>query len=274
MIINLLLMLSVAGLVYAQPKCNIPYHVDIKYITVKEVGKKYRKTDVIIRIPIVTKTLHPSEKKANRTSPSVNLEFKVEGNKATAQIQAIRPLERDLLLIQPIEKGFVYEEAHVKRIISKSPEIEEVFIVYPVDVKKNYISFPLPSISVGEKLIVEYKFKGKLRKPYVKYAELKKSSPKKEEVALKIKYSFLFRYAKAEINDENIKNIRTLLKQIEKHGIKASIEIVGYADGRSTDAKKNEAVARKRALEIAKRIFSKEIVACLISGVPNKKIKN
>ena len=265
MIINLLLILSIISIVYAQPKCNLPYSVDIKYITVKEVGRKYRKADVIIRIPIVTKTLRFQEKKVTEERPSVNLEFKVEGEKAITQIQAVRPLERDLLLVQPIEKGFVHEEAHVKRVISKSPEIEEVFIVYPVDVKKNYISFPLPSISVGEKLIVEYKFKGKLRKPYIKYVELKKPSPKKEEVVLKVKYSFLFSYAKTEINDENIKNIRNLLNQIEKYGIKANVEIVGYADGKSTDLKKNEAIARKRAIEIAKRLFQKDIMECLVS---------
>ncbi|WP_461830051.1 OmpA family protein [Aquifex sp.] len=271
MILNLALLLLIAGLAYSQPRCNIPYHVDIKYITVKEVGKKYRKTDVIIRIPLVTKTI---KRATIQEKPAVNLEFKTEEDKATTQIQAIRPLKRDLLLVQPIKEGFVYEEAHVKRIISKSPEIEEVFIVYPVDVKKNYIAFPLPSISVGEKLIVEYRFKGKLRKPYVKYVELKKPIPKKENAVLKVKYSFLFRYAKAEVNDENIKNIKALLKQIEKYGIKAHIEIVGYADGKSTNSKRNEEVARKRALEIARRIFPKDVVACLISGAPSQKLKN
>lgn len=192
------------------------------------------------------------------------MEFKAEKSRALTSIQAIKPLKGDLLLIQPIKRGFVHEEAQVRKILSFSPLIEEVFVVYPADVTKNYISFPLPSISLGEKLIVEYKFEGSLDTPYVKYA---KPSDKQEyeqsKVFLTVKYSFFFKYANTYIKDENIENIKALLRELQNYGISPRVEVIGFADGKSTNPKKNEEIAKKRALEVAKRIFPESVLSCL-----------
>lgn len=271
MIINLILLLLLIHISYSTPKCQLPFPVELKYKTVKEVGKKYRKTDVIIHIPVALKFV--KIKQPSKEKPAVDLNLRIEDKTAITELKALEPLKSDLLLIQPIEKGFVYEEAHVRRIISRTPKIEEIFIVYPMDVKKNYISFPLPSISVGEKLIVEYKFEGKLGEPYIRYIYPKENLRKiKKPVFINVKYSFIFKYAKATVNDENVKNIKNLLKQLKNLGLNPKIEIIGFADGQTKNPKRNEEIAKKRALEIAKRIFPEEFKSCITSYVPIIKI--
>ncbi len=262
--------LLISSLSFAVTECNLPFSIELKYKVVDKVGKQYRKTDVIINIPILTNSADLGESQDEK--PEVELKFKMEKDKVLTQIKALKPLNRDLLLIQPIRQGIVYEEANVKRIISESPKVEEVFIVYPVDVKKNYISFPLPSLSLGEELIVEYRYEGSLGEPYVKYVELSKKKLQKTEVFLTVKYSFLFEYAKSHVNDENVKNIQELLNQLKKSGINVKVEIIGYADGKSIDPKKNETIAQKRALEIAKLIFPENILSCINSSIPIVKL--
>ena len=266
-----LIALLIGSFSFSAPNCNLPFPIEIKYKTVNKVGKQYRKADVIIHIPFLVKST--VLKKTNNEKPEVKLEFKVEKDKALAYIKATKPLKRDLLLIQPIKEGFVYEEAHVKKIISLSPKVEEVFIVYPVDVKRNYISFPLPPLSLGEQLIVEYRFEGNLEKPYVKYVETSNKQKLKEtKIFLTVKYSFLFKYAKSHVNDENVKNVKSFLKQLSNYGIEAKVEIVGFADGKSKNPKKNEEVAKRRALEIAKRIFPESVLSCLQTSIPVVKL--
>lgn len=266
-----LLALLISGLSSAANTCNLPFSIELKYKTVKKVGKQYRKTDVIIRIPVLAQRFAETKTTYNK-KPEVKLEFSIRKDKALTYIQAIKPLNGELLLIQPIKHGFVYEEAHVKKIISQSPRVEEVFIVYPVDVKKNYISFPLPSLSLGEKLIIEYRYEGELGKPFVKYVKPSENRHKKNRVFLTVKYSFLFKYAQSRVNDENVKNIQKILDQLKNFGVDAKVEIIGYADGKSTNPKKNEEIAKKRALEIAKRIFPENILSCIHSSIPIVKL--
>ena len=152
----------------------------------------------------------------------------------------------------------------MKKILSFSPLIEEVFVVYPVDVTKSYISFPLPYISLGERLIVEYKFEGSLDKPYVKYAKLPdRQEYEQSKVFLTVKYSFFFKYASANIKDKNTENIKALLIELQNSGISPRVEVTGFADGKSTNPKRNEEIAKKRALEVAKRILPDSVLSCL-----------
>ena len=270
MVISFLLMVLFASLIgYAEPICGLPFRVELKYKTLKEVGNRYRKTEVILSIPILTEKVENTKVKEHK-KPRVILNFSLTNEKAITEIQALEPLKSSILLVQPIEDGFVYEEANVRKIMSESPKVEEILVVYPADVKKNYIAFPLPPISVGEKLIIEYKYKGRLGKPFLKPVITFRKT--KGKVVLKIKYSFLFKYARADVNDENIKNVKNLIKQLKDLGVNAKIEIIGYADGKTKNIKKNETIARKRATEIAKRIFPEEVKNCLFSSITPIKI--
>ncbi len=269
MVLIILLLMVISASALANPDCdNLPFQIDVKYKTVKEIGEKYRRADVVIYVPV----FNSSPKYRRGEKPPVNLNFRFNRGIAEVRVRAKEHLKGELILVQPIKKGFVYEEAEVRRVISRVPDVEEVFMVYPVDVKRNYVSFPLPEISAGEELVVRYRFKGSLGKPYLKYARSEVIDKLRRRVFLRIKYSFLFKYAKTTLNDENLRNIEELLSRLRELGLNVRVEIIGYADGKTNSPKRNERIAKRRALEVATRILPAGYKWCITRSIPIVKL--
>ncbi len=77
------------------------------------------------------------------------------------------------------------------------------------------------------------------------------------------KYSLLFGYGKTKTRDPNLTNLREVVKGFKLAGLKPVIKVVGIADGKSKNPKKNYEVAERRARFVARKLLG-ENYACYI----------
>ncbi|NPB06705.1 MAG: hypothetical protein GXO03_03755 [Aquificae bacterium] len=234
--------------------CGLDFPVELKYKVEDKVGKEYRRADVVVYVPVTGRSVPKGEGEA---------ELEAEAKKGELVIH-IKPKKNfsEWFLFIPVKKGYLHEEAYLEKVYSRSPSMKEVYHAYPVDITREGTFFLLPPSTPGEKLVLKIKYEGEVGKPRVFT-----SRPEQEEKSetVKVIYSFAFGYAKTETDNMNLKNVKKLIEQLAKSGKLAKVEIVGYADGKSTDPERNEQVAKERALSVARKLFSEHSVACLLS---------
>ena len=80
------------------------------------------------------------------------------------------------------------------------------------------------------------------------------------------RYSFLFGFAKTSTEDPNVHNLREVVEGLSREGLKPLIRIIGVADGRSSDLRRNMSVANARARFVAMKLLG-ESWACYVRKV-------
>ncbi|NPB07326.1 MAG: hypothetical protein GXN96_00185 [Aquificae bacterium] len=251
----LALILLVSGMGFGV--CGLDFSVEMKYKVEEKVGKEYRRTDVVLYIPVEGEVQEEEGRLAE-------LKKEVRGEELLLTLKPLRNFNGEWFLVVPLRSGYVHEEAYIEKVISEKPSVKEIYYVYPADISPKKVEFPLPPTSPGEKLLVKLKLKGEVGKPQVRLKESRSKTVKKQKY-IKVVYSFNFRYARTDTDNLNIKNLKRLIDQLALVNRLKRVEIIGYADGKTKNLKKNEEVARKRALTIARKLFSEHRVACLVN---------
>ncbi|GAB6066658.1 hypothetical protein JCM9492_17540 [Aquifex pyrophilus] len=250
-VIILILLLK---LTFSGEFCGINYEVDIKQKVWSEIGKSFRRTDVILYIPLKYTEL-------GKSIEGLLINMKQKGNNARIYIEVKKPLREDWLLVIPFKNAYVEEFAKVEKIKNNKPSVKEVFTAYPFFISNDRIEFPMPPLNPTEKLKVSIKHRGNIGKPFGK---LKKEKNINMEKVIKIVYSFVFQYGRTETEDMNIKNLRDLINVLSELNKLERVEIIGMADGKTRNPKKNEEVAKRRALYIAEKLLGREKMNCLL----------
>jgi len=231
--------------------------------TVEKVGKSFRRADVLVFIPVEKKLL----KKEVNVLESEHEVYKV-GEKLFHIDVHIRNrtsvVSDNAVLEQPVSEGSDIEGSiQAKRIISKSPLIFEPLNLYPTDIKPGKIIIKLPTVKPGEELELSYKVKGRPGDPVVKSSKKLEVEDDERLYMLVAKYSILFGYGKTDTEDINLRNLKEIVKGFKMAGLKPVVKIVGVADGKTTDIKRNKEVAQARARFVARELLG-ENFACYI----------
>ncbi len=234
---------------------------------VEQEGKIYRRADVYITVPMKIRRGNPEK---NLLPVKVNIVDVEEGSKRYI-VSVVNNTGKEydsLVLVHPLDEDAVFmEDIIARRIISYSPFISEQLILFPTEIKKDKVLIKLPALNPGEELVLTYIVKNEREPATVKVTDsegLKRFIEEKEQEVLVAKYSFLFGYASTNTNSPNIQNIREVVEGLERLGLKTKIKIVGMADGKTVNPKKNELVAKRRAENIARSIFGSQY-ACVIN---------
>ncbi|MDQ7038987.1 MAG: hypothetical protein Q9N26_07320, partial [Aquificota bacterium] len=141
-----------------------------------------------------------------------------------------------------IQEGRVREESiEGRKVISRLPLIVEPVDLLPTDIKEGEVVVKLPPLGPGEEMEVSYLVAGgDIEQPRVVGGTVEKE---KRVYLLVAKYSVLFPFGSARTEDVNIRNIREVLEGLRRSGLKPAVKVVGIADGKSSDPKKNRRVA-------------------------------
>jgi len=246
--------LFISGLVFGV--CGLDFSVEMKYKVEEKIGSEYRRADVVLYIPL--------EETVEESQDIAKVSFKREGEELKLTIVPTKNFKGDLLLVIPLRNGYVHEEAYLEKIISEKPSVKEIYYIYPADLSPKKVVFPLPPSSPGEKLVMSIRLKGEVGNPYVKLKDAEVKKVKKPKF-LKVVYSFNFGYAKTDTRDINVRNLKVLIDQLALFNRLKKVEIIGFADGKTKNMKKNEEVAKRRAISIARKLLADHKVACLLN---------
>ncbi|NPA32127.1 MAG: hypothetical protein GXO04_00710, partial [Aquificae bacterium] len=220
----------------------------------KEKGRLYRRADVVLYVPLEVNTLRRRE--------GVRIKTETKGKETKVHVRTQESIEGDWLLLVPSRFANLEESALVEVYMGREPTVKKVLTVYPVEVTRDYVKFALPPLRTGEEMIIVLKHEGKIGKPQALISENK---PKRRTVEVRITYSFTFPHAGTLLRDPNVKNVRELIKTLSELGKLRKVEIIGSADGNTKDPKRNEEVAKKRALTLARLILPPDALACALS---------
>jgi len=248
--------------------CGLDFPVELKYKVEKKVGKEYRRADVVVYLPVEGEEAERGEKGLAR------VKAKKSKGELTVVIDPTRNVEEEWFLFIPVKEGYLHEEAYLEKVFSNNPSIKEVYYIYPVDITNKGTLFLLPPSYAGERLYLKVKYEGKVGEPVVKTARKEEKKKKKPVKVVKVVYSFAFGYAKTETDNMNVENLRKLIDELSLAGKLKKVEIVGFADGKTKNPERNEAVARSRAISIAKKLFQEHRVACLVNERGVAKLTN
>ncbi|RUM32048.1 MAG: hypothetical protein DSY42_01830 [Aquifex sp.] len=238
--------------------CGLNYDVEIKFKIEKKIGKKFRRADVILYVPIIYNSKYEKLK-------GIDLKIKTGKDNAKIIVRTKSPIKNDWILAIPFNNGYVDEVATVEKYLSSEPLIKEVLTVYPLEISSNIIKFPVPPLNPSEKLIVTVKHTGRLGNPYAEFTISNKNEGKKHEVRIvKFVYSFSFGYAKTTTRDLNLGNLKAVIGTLSTLNKIKKIEIIGIADGHSKNPVLNKEIAKKRALNIAGKLFSDRTFQCIV----------
>jgi len=243
---------------------NVELNMDAK--ETKKQGSIYRRADVYITVPMKIKTGSHYKSILPTRVNVVDLEdgtrkyiISIVNNTGKAQ--------DSLVLVHEKEKEALFmEDIVARRVISYSPYISEQLVLVPTEIKKDKILIKLPGINPGEEIVLSYVVKGEGKPSNVVVTNtegIKKFIEEKEVEVLVAKYSFLFGYASTKTYSPNIENIKEVIEGLERLGLKAKVNIVGMADGKTKNPEKNKLIARLRAENVARSIFGSQY-ACLI----------
>ena len=242
--------------------------VDMFSKQVPEEGYIYRRADVYITVPMKVRKGNPNK---SLLPTQVNI-VDLEGNNRRYIVSVMNNTGKEqdsLVLVHNLEdkNAMFMEDIIARKIISYSPFISEQLTLVPTEIKDNRVLIRLPSLAPGEELVLSYVIKGETKPSTVSVTDtagIKKFIEEEEREVLVAKYSFLFGFASTRVNSPNIENIREVIEGLERLGFKAKVKIVGMADGKTTNPKRNKMVAKKRAENVARSIFGNQY-ACVIN---------
>ncbi len=243
---------------------NVELNMDAK--TTSKEGEIYRRADVYITVPM---KIRSGSHYKSLLPTRVNVVDLEDGARRyiISIVNNTGKSQDSLILVHKKEKEALFmEDIVARRVISYSPYISEQIVLVPTEIKSDKILIRLPDINPGEELVLSYVIKGEEEPSKVIVTNedgIKRFIEEKETEVLVAKYSFLFGYASTKTNSPNVENIKEVVEGLERLGLQAKIKIVGMADGKTTDPKRNQFVAKKRAENIAKSIFGNQY-ACLI----------
>ena len=236
---------------------SLDVSLDMESRTVKSEGREYRRADILVFIPVTTDQVI--------SLPSLREEFTVE--EAWKDHHRVRISVRNVTFQKVegaslVQRGNVVEDSiEARRIISRTPLIFEPIHLFPTDMRDGYIVIKLPPIGPGESLEVSYLVRGpKVEKPRVVGGEVTKT---KKVYMLVAKYSVLFGFGRTRTEDINLRNAREVLEGLRSAGLRPLVKVVGIADGRTSDPKRNREVAERRARFVATEILGSRF-ACYI----------
>ena len=240
--------------------------------TVDKYGTNFRRADVFVFIPV--------EKKLIRKEVSI-LESHHEILKLGGDLFQIdvhiknrtSVASEDAVLEQPVDKASDIDgRIEAKRVISRLPYIFEPLSLYPTDIRPGKIVIKLPPLKPGEELELSYRIKGKPGEPLVKSAKRYEIEEDERLYMLVAKYSFIFGYGKTKTRDVNLSNLKEIVKGFKLAGLKPIVKIVGIADGKTKNLKKNKEIAKERARFVARELLG-ENFACYLRRVYAEKLK-
>ena len=231
--------------------------------TVNRVGKIFRRADVFVFIPVEKRLIR---KEVNVLESGYEI-HRIEDSLYRVEVSIknrTSVVTEDAILEQPVGKGSDIEgRIEARRVISKVPYIFEPLSLYPTDMRSGKIIIKLPPIKTGEELELSYRIRGEVGKPVVKSSKKYEVEESERLYMLVAKYSLLFGYGKAVTQDVNLDNLKEVVRGFRLAGLKPVVKIVGVADGKTKDEKKNKEIAQKRARFVARELLG-ENFACYL----------
>ncbi len=268
----LILLVAVVGLSFAVCPTGGGASLDMSAETVEKQGKKYRRADVLIFIPIDKRVLKEG---FSALKQEVSLTPLGDGTYEVSVVlrNVSDSVVEGAFLEQEVGDGTpLPEEIRASRILSRTPFIFEPVSLYPTDVRDRRLVVKLPPLKPAEELELSYILRSETqpRAPEVHGVPLFTEERRERVYILVAKYSFLFSYGRTKTSDVNLENVRDVLEGFKKAGLKPIVKVVGLADGRTSNPKRNAEIASERARFVAREILGENYACYMRRGFADR----
>ncbi len=259
----LFLILALVSLSFGVCPGTLNVSLEIASETVDKEGKNFRRADVFVFIPVekklIKKEVSVLESNHNILKLGEDL-FQIDISLKNRNSVVLE----DAILEQPVGKNSDIEgRIEAKRVISRLPYIFEPLTLYPTDIRPGKIVIKLPPVKPGEELELSYRVRGEAGEPMIKSTKRYEVEESERLYMLVAKYSLLFGYGKTKTEDVNLSNLKEIVRGFKLAGLKPVVKIVGVADGKTWNVKRNREVAQERARFVARELLG-ENFACYI----------
>jgi len=259
----LILLLVAVGVSLAVCPSGGGVALDMSAETVESQGRKYRRADVLIFIPIDKSSLGEGTSAVRKEVSLYPLGE--EGYEVRVVLRNVSDrVVEGAFLEQEIGEGVPFpEDIRASRILSRTPLIFEPVSLYPTDMREGRLVVKLPPLKPAEELELSYTLRSgdEPAIPQVHGAPLFTGEKRERVYILVAKYSFLFGYGSTRTSDINLDNVREVLEGFRKAGLRPVVRVVGLADGKTSNPRRNAEVASRRARFVAEEILG-ENYAC------------
>jgi len=258
----LVFLLMIVGISLGVCPSGLKVSLDLSAETVEKKGREFRRADILIFIPVDRSTLRRdfALRKETAVTPVDSNLYEV---KVRLRNVSDRVVEGAYLEQRVGERSSPPDSINALRILSRTPFIFEPVELYPTDIREGRLVVKLPPLKPSEEIELSYLVASETtpETPEVRGTPRLEEEKRERVYMLVAKYSVLFGYGKTKTRDMNLENIKEVLRGFKEAGLKPIVKVVGMADGKTTNPRRNAEVADRRARFVAQKILG-ENYAC------------